>query len=171
MIDWASDTFKALIAAAALWLASYIRKKIVPVFKALLRIAQVVERVDEIENDVWIVKSKQRAIMATDPNPTYITDCNSDLIYANPAWAEMAGFNSVEDAYGKGYLRAIPNEDVEPLEQMAERQVKHPFSFEGHIRFKNIRTGEIVNTICRSELVFNKDGKWIRTIGRLLILK
>jgi PAS domain S-box-containing protein len=168
--EWAADTFKALILVAATWAANYARKKFIPFLKAIKRIVKVSDRVDALEVEVSIIESRLRAALHTDPNPAFIVDAKTDLIYANPAWGEMTGFSNIQDAYGKGYLKAIPPEDRDSIERDGERFAEHPSSYEGDVRFRHIKTKQIISTIVRSELVYDKNGELIQTIGRIKIL-
>lgn len=170
MIDWASDTFKALIAAVALWIAAYVRKKIVPLAKALHKITMVVERVDKLDTKVSEMDARQLALIQTDPNPVFVTDVKGNLIDVNMSWLAMTGFSDIEHARGKSYIQAIPDDFVPTLEKLSERFEKSESSFEGLIPFKNIKTGQRIETICRSEPMYDLNKVFIGTIGRLLIL-
>lgn len=168
--EWAADTFKALIVIAATWLANYFRKKTIPFITAVGRIIKVSDRVDLLELELSIIGNRQMAVIHADPNPVFIVNEKTDLVYANPAWVAMTGFSDAKDAYGKGYLKAIPPEDREMVEKDGERFAEHPSSYEGEVTFRNIKTKLIIKTLCRSELVHDKDGKLVQTIGRLQII-
>ena len=167
----ASDIFKALLILAATWVARYFAKVFLPFTKAIRKIAKVSDRVDELENKVFILDSKLAAGFHTAVDPVFIVDLKGDLIYANPAWQDFTEFSNVKDAYGKGYLRAIPPDDRDSIEEQSERLLLHPGSIEMNVRFLTIRTKIIVNTLCRSEPFKNKEGIVVGTLGRLKILK
>ena len=171
MVDWASDTFKALIAASALWLASYTKKKIIPLYYALMRIKHVSERVDMLEIKVSVMDARQIALMNTDPNPVFTTDIKGGLTFANMAWLAAMGYSDLNHAKGKGYMQAIPEEHREMVEKLTETQITHLASFEGIIPFQHIKTLVRFKAMCRTEPLLDKDNIWIGTIGRLLILK
>lgn len=169
--DWAIDSFKAGILVLLTWGTNYLRKKALPFLKEFRRFLKLTEIVDRIDNEVGVLKSKQMASLHTDVHPIFIMNNEGEMIYANPAWCDMTGFTNVKDAYGKGYLKAIPPEDIEMIEKQNERLVEHPSSYEGEIRFRHIKTKEIINTICRSELVHGRNEVLVETVGRLFILK
>lgn len=162
----ASDIFKALLILAATWVARYLS----PFFKAVRKITKVSDRVDELENKVYILDSKLAAGFHTAVDPVFIVDVKGDLVYANPAWQDLTEFSNVQDAYGKGYLRAIPPDDRDSIEEQSERLILHPGSIEMNVIFLTIRTKIIVNTLCRSEPFKNKEGFVVGTLGRLKIL-
>lgn len=166
----------ALIGAVG-WIANYIRPKIVPWMKERLRTWKNTERIDALEAEIKVIRvrlhiaeSKQMAALHTAPDPIFIMNPGGELVYANPAWGLMTGFTNIEDAYGKGYMQAIPPHDRDEIEKQNERLVEHPGSFEGEIRFRHLRTKDIINTICRSEPVHDDKEKVIETIGRLYIV-
>ncbi len=164
------ETFKALLILAAGWIGRTIWKSIFPFIIIARKFIKIVDRVDVLEIKVSVIDARQFALIKSDPNPVFITDSKGALIYANMSWVSMTGFSDVEHALGKGWAQAIPEEDIEMLEKLSERYEGHPSSFEGVVRFKNLKTGDIIKTMCRSEPMKDNNGTPIGTIGRLLIL-
>lgn len=171
MIDWAADTFKALIAASALWIAAYLRKRIIPFSLAFQKLIVIVTRVDKLEIKISEIDARALILIETDPDPIFITDTHGNLTKANMSWLVLTGFSDIEHAQGKNYLQAIPDDFLPELEKISNRLEKHQASFEGIIHFKNIKTGELSKRICRSEPMYDLNKVLIGTIGRLTIIK
>lgn len=64
------------------------------------------------EMEVALIESEQKFRLLSDLSPVgiYQTDEKGDCIYANKKWLEMAGL-SLEEALGKGWIKAIHPED------------------------------------------------------------
>lgn len=161
-----ADTFKGLILATLLFIGGYIRKKLRPTVKLIKRILDVSDRVDKMESEVMIVKGRQMALMYCDPKPMFLLNEKNEVKWVNPAWLELTGIASERDAMGFGYLRAIPEEDLEKMTEQSEVFKNHPGSFAGEVRFKNVKTGVVTNTFCRSEIV-NVNERLVETVGIL----
>ena len=167
MIDWASDTFKALIAAAALWVSAYCRKQAIPLLNSIKKLSVVVNRVDDLELKVSIIDSRALALIETDANPIFVTDVDGNLIHANIEWLELTGFTDLDHAKGKGYMEAIPDDYIVPLEKILKRHSKHETSFECVLIFQHIKTKVRNTRLCRSEPIHDKNKVLLGSIGRL----
>lgn len=165
-LDWAADLFKTLIGTAAVFSANWIRKKFKPTMKHLKRISEVSDRVDGLETKVMMIEGRQHALMYIDPRPIFVLNSKNEVKSVNPAWLEMTGMQTEKDALGFGYLRAIPEEDRDMMMEQAETFLEHPGAFSGEVKFKNVKTGTIIITYCRSEIVLNKE-LVVETIGIL----
>lgn len=170
MDDWkaqvAEKTFIGALALFGAWLV----KKSRPAWKWGVKMSSIDSRVDKIELELSIERSSRIAALKAATDPVYIMNAEGDMIFANPAFMDMIGYNNAEDIYGKGYLMAIPAEDLERVEAISERLIDHPSSFEGKVRFQH-KDGSIVNTIVRSELIKDKNGVLIERLGRIFILR
>lgn len=164
--DWRIDAFKILIAGTIGWGGKVIVKKFKPTVASLRKLGKI----DELVTDVEIIKSKQIAGFQIDSDPIFITDPEGKITYINTAYMQMVGFSDLKEAHGFGYMRAIPDEDKEMMEQRGELLEEHPAPFRGAVRFQNVNTGVIINTICKMDLVYDKD-RFIGTIGKLVIVK
>ena len=171
MIDWAPYTFRLLIGAAALWLLKQMKNKATPIYKAIKKLSEVVNRVDALELKISIVDAKQLALIEMDPDPIFITDNESNVLYVNMSWLAMTGIRDVDHAKGKGYMQAIAIDYLPEFEKLVTRYLKHDSSFEGYIFFQHILTKEIIKTLCRSEPIYDVNKVLLGSIGRLLILK
>lgn len=168
MIDWAPDTFRLLIGAAALWLLKQIKNKATPIYKAIKKLSEVVNRVNDLEIKVSGIDARALILIETDPDPIFVTDVQGNLIKANMSWLVLTGFSDIEHAQGKNYLQAIPVDFLSELEKLSERLIKHQASFEGVIPFQNIKTGVVVKMICRSEPMYDLNKVLLGTLGRLV---
>lgn len=166
--DWAIDTFKTLIGAAIIYVANWLREKFKPTLKHLKRINEVSDRVDVMESDLLVMKSRQMALIDVDHRPIFIMNSKNEVVKVNSAWLEMTGMKTEKEALGFGYLQAIPEEDREMIQERSDFFLEHPSPYSGEVRFKNVHTKEIIIAYCRSEF-FNKDQKLYETIGMLHI--
>lgn len=172
-MDWTkidiADIAKVAIIGVGGWAANIVRKKAWPFIKSLVKFGNVVERQDNLEKQFKIKQSRNRAILHIDKHPIFITDNKGEVTYVNPAWVEMTGMDE-RDALGKGYLQAIPDEDIDSMEAKSERMIKHPSSLYDEVVFIHVRTKQIIKTMCRSEPVY-QDESHKETIGRLYIIE
>ena len=75
-----------------------------------------------------------------------------------------------KDAANFGYIRAIYPNDRASMAVEREDIINHPVPFYGQVRFKNVVTGAIIITMCRTELIYNEN-ELVETIGRLYIVE
>lgn len=164
------DLLKLGIAGICAWVGNYIRKNAVPFYKQVIILAKLAARVEIMERRIYIAESKQMVILYTSTDPSFITNTKGEVVFVNPAWLDMTGISTANDAYGFGYMQAIPIEDREALREQSEILVDHPGPFSGAVRFKNVRSGDIIDTLCRSEIV-RFEGIPVETVGRLYVIK
>lgn len=132
----------------------------------------IVDKLNVLMDNQSTIKMKVRAQMNTDSSPSFVIDKKGDLVYVNDAWLSLTGFQKAEQAYGIGWLKAIPEEDQKTLIDEHEQQLSYPSDFFGKVRFKNIQTGFCVDTICRVTCVKSEhSGELIEKIGQLQIIK
>src|SRR5690349_260940 len=112
-----SETFKTLIAAVTGGAVFKHYKKVVPIWKYAQKVVKAVDQIDDAHRDIQIIKNTIRAAFHTDKNPVFILNSKGAVIYVNPAWLEMTGFIDTKDAYGFGYMMAIPLEDQPTMER------------------------------------------------------
>ena len=170
-MSWIQEGIKAGVIAGVTALVVLFWKNIRVLIKKAKKIIEAADKLEVLDTEVSILKSKQMADFHTGTNPVFIINTKGELIYANPSWADAFGWTNIKDAYGKGYLKCIPPEDVDDVEELSDRLQQHPSSYEGKVRFKHIRTDEIIYAICRTELIHDRKGNLIETIGRLSIIK
>ena len=127
------------------------------------------DKLNVIINTQELMREKQKALMYSDLTPMFTLDANENLTFVNAAWLKLTGFNNPEDAYGIGWLRAIPEDERKKLMDIREQQRQSPFAFYDTVIFKNIMTGELVKTTCKTTLVKDAKGQVIEKIGSLQV--
>lgn len=171
MDDWkaqvAEKTFIGALALAGAWLV----KKSKPAWKWAVRQSSIGDRIEKLEIDLSIERSSRLAALKAATDPVYVIDPTGNMTFANPAFMAMTGFSSVEDAYGVGFLQAIHPDDIKQVKMIEEDLIKHPSSIEKNVRWVHRKTGEVTHTICRSELIKDKNGVLIERLGRIFILR
>lgn len=165
--DWAIDTFKGLIAVGVAWLASYLRKQAKPIFLAIKKLSNIVKILQKIEYEQAVLGSKFTALIHISRNPIYIINTSGGITYVNQAWVDLTGFKDDKDAYGFGYLRAVHPDDRAEIEKQRQMIEQHDSSFNGVVRFKNLKTDEIIICDCVSQPFTDEKGKTVGTIGTL----
>lgn len=146
----------------------FVSKKINPFIKQFKRVAEVSGRVDEIERELDIVTQRQFALIYVDTRPIFILNKKGEVSHVNAAWLEMTEMQNERDALGFGYMQAIPEEDRDDMMGKSEMFTQHPGSFAGEIRFKKVKSKQIITTYCRSEVIKN-DETLYETIGIISI--
>ena len=168
---WLQEGIKAGIISIVTAAVIYFWKNARQLYKKAQKIIDSADKLDLLEMEVGVLKSKQMADFHTDVTPVFINNTKGELIYANRAWADLLGWKSVKDAYGKGYLKAVPPQDIEEMERQSQRLVDHPSSFDGEVRLMHRITKEYIYAICRTELIHDNKGNLVETIGRLYVIK
>lgn len=170
-MDWkAQIAEKTLIGTLALF-GAWIVKRSRPAWKWAVALSDIATRVDKLELELSIERSSRLAALKATTDPVYIIDKEGNLTFVNPAFLAMTGLATMEDAMGRSYMQAIHEDDVENVKYLSDELVKHPSSIEKKVRWRNIKDGVVHHTICRSELVRDKNGVLIERIGIISIIK
>jgi len=170
-MEWKEDALKAAVVALLGFIGHAFLKNFKNTISPVRKIFKDINKVDRIEDDGHYASQLLQSVIHIMPYPMYIMDIKGDLEYVNPAWCEVTGFRDPEDAYGMGFMRAIPDADAEMMMRRNEQFIKHPSNFEGVVNLRHIYTGEEFKANCRTELIYSKDKKVIKTIGILDIIK
>lgn len=150
--------------------------KIKPTYKALKELMDLDEwkkgietRVIKSENDYKRIDGFQKAFVNINKFPMFITNGKGELIFVNNEWMNQIGCRNMNEVLVKGYLQAIPPEDIEGMEEWTERLLDHPSESTSvsKVRFKHMQTGEIINMVCITYPILNNDGSLYATVGRL----
>lgn len=164
-------------AILATWGANYARKRWKPFYKNLVAFIGLANRVISLEKtqakqkqELEVIDNLLLAKLKIDEKPMFLNDNKGNLVFVNNSWLKVLGYSDPEDAYGEGYLLAIPEADRERVHRQAQRYAASPSPFSGVVTFINISTEAEVKTFCRTELVFDNNGNFFKTIGRLDIL-
>lgn len=169
-MDWREKGIEAIYLGVIAFLGSAFVKRFKPSLKGAKRMYGVIDEVDVLKKEVGVLKDLIQKILYTAPDPIFKVNNKGEVIFVNPAWLQMTGVRTEKDAFGFGFMKAIPEDDRDAMVDQSEMLTKHPSAFEGEIRFQHLVTDDIILTICRSEPVFY-NGEHIETIGRLTIIK
>lgn len=156
-LELAMKIFEALIIAALLFIGEWLRKKFKPTVKAIKRMSEVSDRVDDLEEKVIMLNGRQHSLIYIDPQPIFIFNEKAEVKSVNPAFLEMTGFTNEKEALGVGFLKAIPKENRQETLSQIDDFVKHGGTFASEIILQNIDTKEIIKTYCRIESIKNKE--------------
>lgn|GEM_PF-4555887 len=168
--DW-SDTIKGGIATLVGAIATVSYKKFKPTLSYFRKLFLVTQDVEKLKDEVIILQGERIAFFHTDKNPIIVKNALGELIYVNPSFVDMAGFENAEDALGFGYVSAIHPDQQDELEKLRDRLNKHPSNYFGYVKWKNKQTGVAVLTVVRTKLVHDYKNELIETICRLYIIK
>ena len=170
-LDIVVKIFKSGLLALLTWVGIYARKNAIPILKQLKEIYKIDDRVDIIENNLAVTINEQAALIHAATDPIFIIDAKGNMVYANPAWGSFTGFDNIEDAYGLGWMDAIQDAHLNRIERLHKRLLEHPSSYDDDVPMKNIKTKLPLLARCRTQLIRDKKGNIVKTIGRLQILK
>lgn len=167
--DWVMDTAKGLVAVFIIWLSNYLRKQSKPIWEGLKQLSNIVKDVRKLKYDSAVDKSKLLALIHISKNPFYIIDTKGLITDVNQAWVDLTGFKDDRDAYGTGYLRAVHPEDRAEIDRQRLMLSDTPTSFNGTVRFKNLKTGDVIICTCVSQTFQDENGKVVGTVGTLYL--
>lgn len=163
--DWKIDTFKIMIAGVIGWGGKELVKK----FKPFIASVRKVMNIDELDEEVSIIKSKQMAGFHISPDPIFIVNPRGEIIYVNSAWSDVTGIDS-KDAHGLWFTVGMhPDNEIE-MKNRGEMSITHSSPFFGIIYLLHEETRNKIKTYCRSEMVRDRNNNIIETIGRLSII-
>ncbi len=169
-MEWKEKGLEAIYLGAIAFVGSIFLKKSKPVWKELKRMSTITERMDLLTRKVAILESAKLAEYDTSPIPTFIVNTDGELTYANPALGDLLGFSTLDDVHSKGWMRAVPDDNIETVEKITKRLVEHPSSYECNLKLWHIKTKEFIYTKLRIELVTDDKNEIVETIGKLQIL-
>lgn len=169
--DWKADLFKFLMGSVlgGGMLRIYVKSK--PTIELWRRVIKSPDRLDKVENDVYVNMKRRIAYYDLDDRPIFILNQKREVIYVNYCWLTTFGFSDSKQSLGTGYLRAIPNSDHVNIRNKSKELVGNEGSFDEPITFQHIGTKELIYTNCRSEPIFDLHGILVETIGFLTIIK
>ena len=170
----AQSTFTALLIAGLGTCGGYLVKQIMPIYKSfknLFKRLKRIEDIEDIETRIEIIENTFIALYDISIDPMFKTNNNGEVTYVNVAWLDMTGITDSKNAYGFGYMAAIPEEDIAKISRLNEQYTSHPSTYIGNIRFKNVTTGSIIEANCKSTVIYDFKNNITETIGRIYILK
>ena len=169
--SWQEEVFKGAIGIVLAWGGIYVGKRIKPLFRYVKNWIRVKRIAEKLETDSSVQQNTLRALLNIDKHPIFITNNEAEVEWVNRAWLEMTGIGTMDDALGFGFLSAIPVEDRDIVLEQGERIKNHPSNFVGEVRFRNVKSGKIINTWCISEVVYDHEDNFVNIIGRLYVVE
>lgn len=127
------------------------------------------DELKEIKEDSYITKETLDAFFRIHKLPLFVNNAQMELEWVNRSWLDLTGFRDAEEAYGFGYLRAIPKEHHAEMMSQAEQMKKHPSIYEDSVIFKNLDSGEKIQTIVRAIPICNKNDELVKVLGLVII--
>lgn len=125
--------------------------------------------VTTISENQKIALSNQYAIIDCSPTPIFMNDADNNLERVNPAWMKLLGVTNFNEVKNLGWIKLIPKEDRE--EVLKNTRVNADAEFAEKVRLVNQTDGSIKEFMCRTSFQKNKDGKILKTIGTLELVK
>lgn len=168
--DIKEDSWKLILTGAAGLIGKWLLKQRKPFVKWFNGLMVINNELAKVKAELHLEKSLRQSFFKIHKSPLFINDANMELEWVNAAWLEMTGFRDPEDAYGLGFLRAIPESDHEKMKRRGRMMIDHPSVYLGEITFINIDTGKTIKTLCRADPVFDEEGKLLKVLGMLVIL-
>lgn len=169
-LDWAIDTFRALISGGVIWIVIYLRKKTIPFYKGAKKFIQLIDLTGKHHEYISLNNSYRKAMWDVLRDPIFTTNNKGEVTYVNPAYAKVMGLNDPRDVFGFNYMALIPKEDKPTIVEESKRLVEHPGTFEGVIKFIHQQSGALITTECRTAPIYNDKGEWQGNLGRLYVL-
>jgi PAS domain S-box-containing protein len=173
-MDWKEKGIEATYLGGLAVAGAWILKKIKPFSKEIIKLSKLSDRVDIIEERIntqdrriSVDENYMNAIFDNSLTAIFRLDHNFELVYVNTAWVELAGFSSDEEAYGVGFLKAIPDRFKAAMRDQMESSKKHPSRFSEKIPFRNIKTKIEFEMLCRSTPVYDNKNIVCGTLGFL----
>ncbi len=168
--EWKDDFWKPVLAAAIGWLSTKGAKKVVPFAKDVWKLKDVQKELDSLKKRMHLREEEMSALLHIMKMPMFINNEKMELIWVNAAWLELTGFRDPEDAYGVGYLRAVPERYHKQYAEIAEQMKRHPFTFTGTVIMRNIENPEKeIPCFCRTRDISDESGNLVKILGILII--
>lgn len=170
-MDWKEEAAKVTIGGLIAFVGAYFFKL---AKRSITPLRKIIKNAQEIDKLILAVEENERvidAIIEIHRSPIYFTDADGGITYVNTAWIELTGFTNAEDAHGMGYMRAVSDEDEAEIMAINQNYYKHPTDLEGIVVFVNLRSKIRIPCKYRSRVVRNDEGKFIKGIGILEIIK
>ena len=131
---------------------------------------KLVDAIKDILYNQGLYASEREAALYIDAQPIFKTDINGGVTFVNAAWLEMVGCEDADQVMGMSYLIAVPDGDKDFVEKTSERFAKSPAPYHGDFIYKHIKTGELIKTNVRTQLIRDNNGKFVGTLGTVKIL-
>lgn len=146
-------------AAPIVWII--LKKVIINPIKVVSKLAETLER---IENTLAVIKSSNKAIIASSEIPYYETDALGHCLFVSKAWVELTGI-SPEEAMGNGWINAVHPDDRDRVFKEWESSIKQDRDFS--LEYRVGHGDKYLSITGRSSPVRNASKKTVGHIGIL----
>ena len=125
------------------------------------------ENVEKLETRIAVDENMIRSLLDNSKTASFMLDKDFELNYVNSAWIERLGFTNDEEAFGVGFLKAIPETNMPKIERQMKNLREHPGRFSEPVHFRHVKTGVEFCMFCMSTPIYDYKGKVHGTLGFL----
>ena len=177
-MDWKEKGLEASYLGVLAIVGTFLAKKFKPFTKWASMMYNLSNRVDILEKELKVNVEKLETRIAVDENmikalldnsktAAFMLDKNFELNYVNSTWMGKFGFTNDEEAFGVGFLRAIPESYIVKMERQMKNSREHPGRFSEPVFFRHVKTGVEFWMLCMSTPIYDYKGKVHGTLGFL----
>ncbi len=177
-MDWIEKGKEAAYLGALALFGTWVTKKAKPFSKQVVKLSNLSDRVDKLEIElratvakletrIAVEENMVRAMLDNSKTAAFTMDKDFELNYVNSAWLERLGFTNDEEAFGIGFLKAIPEAYMEKMERQMRNSKEHPGRFSEKVCFKHLKTGEEFWMFCMSTPIYDYKDSVHGTLGFL----
>jgi PAS domain-containing protein len=170
-MEWKDKGTETILAGVIAFIGSVFlkiaKKNFVPIKTNFKNIGEI----GKIKTDSHYNNELIKAFMQLSPNPMYLMDLQGSMETVNTAWCEKTEFRDPEDATGNGWLRAIPDEELEKMKRKNEAFMEHPSNVEGTQIMMGIYSNIPFKAHFKTVLLKDENEKPYKVLGILEIIK
>jgi PAS domain-containing protein len=163
--------------AFLVWISGKVSAEYVwPMFKRWIKkkfsnksIENLKEELSAVKSENYIINATLDAFFRIHKTALFVNNADMELIWVNRSWLDLTGFRDAEEAYGFGYLRAIPKEHHKSMREQAEQMKKHPSIYEDSVIFINVEDKRKIQTIVRAIPICNENNELVKVLGIVII--
>lgn len=129
------------------------------------------DKVDKILDNQVILKENYDALIYLDETPTVRFNMLGECIFSNLAWLRLTGFNSPDEAYGLGWLKAIHPDDREKERDDFREAIRSNTLYTSYHRKVNLITGKEIPVKKSTKVISNSKGEGVEIIATVNVIK
>ncbi len=177
-MDWKEEGIKYSYLGILGFIGLWVAKKFKPFTKWASSMYKLSDRIDVLEKELRATVQKLETRIAVDENmikalldnsktAAFMLDKDFELNYVNSAWMERLGFVNDEEAFGIGFLKAIPESHIAKMERQMKNSKEHPGRFSEIVHFMHVKSGVEFSMFCMSTPIYDYMGHVHGTLGFL----
>ena len=139
-------------------------------YKLVDAVKELKSSTDKIVNTLAIQASEREADMYVDPIPKYKTEGANKITFVNAAWCEMVGCTDYNRMLGHGWKQAVMPSELERMPEFQDQFEVELVPYYGEYSFRHLVTKKEIKTMVRTQVIKDKDGNAIGTMGTITIL-